>query len=413
MCGKPSTYKSCISARRQLIDERNDPVTLKQLAVSGETLGNNSKTQLKIATTEPIPSPTAWPNANARLLGLGVGLPVKSLDRLAQFSPLEFERFTLEWATDYLSSIEDVVEVQQRGGAGDKGRDVIVWLDSSDITPRRWRLYQCKHYATRLPTATASTEIGKVLYYTFIGDYSPPEEYWFVTHLGVVGTLQDLLDEPSKLKAHILANWSDHCADKKMKESVSLSAELTKHIEAFDFSIFKAKQPLDLINEHAKTRYHLPVFGLPLIDRPKPPAPPSTVGPGEMGYVSQLFDVIGENLGISVGQVTDFAHSDPHRRLFERSRITFYCAENLKELARDQMADAGFFETLVDEFHDGLYHVHTDDAGTGLKNLKATIQAAQSLQLGGHALSQHVSANDREGICHHMANDDRVRWCKT
>jgi hypothetical protein len=366
----------------------------------------------KAATLEPLAAVSPWPNANARLLGLGVGLPVKPLDRLAQFSAAEFERFTLEWASDYLSKQIGVFEVQQRGGAGDKGRDVVVWLDASSVIPRRWHLYQCKHYSTRLGTGVAATEIGKVLHYTSIGDYAPPEEYWFVTHLGVTGDLQDHLDDPEKLRAFVLDNWDDYCADKiTSKVKIELGPELRKHVEAFDFSIFRAKQPQAILDEHAQTRFHLTVFGAPLIDRPPPPAPPSSVAPGEVGYVSQLYRVIGGALGISVTQEADFAHALAHRKLFERSRITFYCAENLKELARDQMADAEFFNTLLDEFSDGLYHTYTG-MPAGLARLKSTIQAAQAMELGGHVLQPHVKANDREGICHQLANDDRVQWCE-
>src|SRR4051794_2536604 len=100
---------------------------------------------------ETLPPPSPWPGANARLLGLGLGLPVPPLTRLAQFSAAEFERFTLEWATGYLAnSLPSVYEVQQRGGAGDKGRDVIVWFDPPESSNRRWHLYQCKHYSAAL-----------------------------------------------------------------------------------------------------------------------------------------------------------------------------------------------------------------------------------------------------------------------
>src|SRR3954470_23881752 len=50
-----------------------------------------------------LPTPTPWPNVNARLLGLGAGLPIQPLDRLAHFSDVDFERFTLEWANGYLA----------------------------------------------------------------------------------------------------------------------------------------------------------------------------------------------------------------------------------------------------------------------------------------------------------------------
>lgn len=160
------------------------------------------------AALQVLPTPSAWPNANARLLGLGLGLPVDPLDRLAQFSAKEFERFTLEWAEGFLKSkIPGVHEVQQRGGAGDKGRDIVVWLDPPSSAPRRSHIYQCKHYGVALGPSPAAGEIAKLLYYTQLGEQSVPELYVFVTHKGVTGTMQDLLDAPEDLKAFILANW--------------------------------------------------------------------------------------------------------------------------------------------------------------------------------------------------------------
>ncbi|WP_409241164.1 ABC-three component system protein, partial [Escherichia coli] len=44
--------------------------------------------------------------------------------------------------------------------------------------------------------------------------------------------------------------------------------------------------------------------------------------------------------------LVDFQSSISHVKLFERSRITFYCSEGLKELARDQMANQEFFNSL-------------------------------------------------------------------
>jgi hypothetical protein len=361
-----------------------------------------------------LPAPTPWPNANARLLGVGAGLPVKPLDRLAKFSADDFERFTLEWASDYLPTQSEVFEVQQRGGAGDKGRDVIVWLDSPSTDPRRWKLYQCKHYAQRLGQGVAAGEIAKVLYYTLNGDYTSPQEYWFVTHKGVTSDFQDLLDDPSKLRAFVKDNWDKHCADAiTSKETIGLTSQMESHINSFDFSIFRAKQPLDLITEHSQTRYHLTVFGAPLIERPLPPAPPSSVMPTESGYIGQLYEVIGEAMSVSITTPADFSHEEAHQKLFERSRITFYCAEGLKELARDQMADAEFFNTLLGEFRDGLYFTYTAAGQTGLHRLKSTVSAAQSLQLGGHVLAPHVLAKDREGMCHQMANEGHLKWCGT
>jgi hypothetical protein len=368
----------------------------------------------KIGSAEAVPPPSPWPGANARLLGLGVGLPVSKLDRLAQFSASEFERFTLEWVSDYLATkVPEIVQVQQRGGAGDKGRDVLAWLDPTTSKNRRWRLYQCKHYASPIGTGPALAEIAKVIFYTQRGDYSCPEQYVFVTHKGITSPFQDLLDEPEKLRTYVIDNWGKYCRGEIRKEPVELDNELKEYIINFNFTIFTAKQPLELLEEHGQTRYHLTVFGAPLIERANPPTPPSEAEPGEAGYVTQLFDLIGEQIGYPVFSMSDFAHIDKHRRLFDRSRLTFYSTEGLKELARDQMADIKFFDSLLDEFCDGLYHWYSDTHDSGFQRLMNTVKGAQQLQLGGHALAPHVLANDREGMCHQMANEGRVQWCES
>ena len=83
---------------------------------------------------EAIEKPSKWPSANARLLGIGAGLPVNPLDRLANFSADDFERFVLEWADGYLQSkLPGVDDVQQRGGAGDK-RGIAVRVNWTQLT---------------------------------------------------------------------------------------------------------------------------------------------------------------------------------------------------------------------------------------------------------------------------------------
>jgi hypothetical protein len=359
----------------------------------------------------PLPAPTPWPGANARLLGVGAGLPVSKLDRLATFSADDFERFTLEWASGYLRKQLDVFEVQWRGGAGDKGRDVIVWLDAPNIKPRRWQLYQCKRYESNLGLAKAGVEIAKVLHYTFIGDYSIPDSYHFVTHRGVTSPFQDLLDDSGKLQAAMLSTWDDYSSVITSAKSIELTDDFREYVENFDFSIFGAKQPEELLREHAQTEYHLVVFGAPLIDRPAPPQPPSIVAATEARYVAQLYTVIGSHLQRQVNCLADFNANKFHLGLFTRSRLTFYSAEGLFELARDQFASSSLFDSLLEEFEHGLVYSYTDPSDPPIERLKNTVQAAQSLQLGAHPLAPHMNSKDREGMCHQLANKDVLDWC--
>jgi hypothetical protein len=154
------------------------------------------------------------------------------------------------------------------------------------------------------------------------------------------------------------------------------------------------------------------VFGAPLIERPPPPKPPSDVGPEERVYVAQLFEIIAQALGVAVTQISDFISDPQMNALFDRSRITFYSAEGLKELARDQMADAQYFDSLLNDFYNGLYHTFTPAGQTGLYRLRETIKAAQSLQIGAHVLEPHATPLDREGICHQLANVKKIEWCE-
>lgn len=289
----------------------------------------------------------------------------------------------------------------------------MLWLDPSEVTPRRSRIYQCKHYSSRLGVSSGILEIGKVLYYTWRGDYPVPEEYQFVTHLGVSSDFQDLLDVPSKLKQHVENQWDSKCKTAiTSKESVPLEGALKSHFDAFDFSIFKAKQPLELIDEHAQTKYHQFVFGPPLIDRPDPPQPPSTITATETVYVRELLKAISVEAGCEISSEEDLALGTPMERLFSRSRLSFYSAEGLKELSRDHMADAAYFTSLLDEFEQGLYHCYTDPAFHAVQRLRETIKGAQSLQLGGHVLSAYVNSADREGMCHQLSNSREVKWCE-
>ncbi|WP_395407891.1 ABC-three component system protein [Pseudoduganella sp. UC29_106] len=383
-----------------------DIIYLRRLTTEAR-LGKKNKDG--VLTSLPAPSP--WPGADARLLGVGAGLPIDKLARLATFSADDFERFTLEWASDYLGKTEEIFEVQWRGGAGDKGRDVIAWLDAPDVKPRRWRLYQCKRYDANLGLNKAGVEIAKMLYYTFIGDYTVPESYHFVTHRGVTSPFQDLLDDPEKLKAAMLSTWNEYASGISSSAKMDLNDSLTQYIKKFDFSIFRAKQPIELINEHAETKYHLVVFGAPLIDRAPPPQPPSVVAAAEARYIAQLYAVISSHLQKEVQCLSDFETSKYHVGLFKRSRLTFYSAEGLFELARDQFSSTALFDSLVDEFEHGLVYSYTEPSEEPIERLKNTVMAAQSLQLGAHALAPHMNSKDREGMCHQLANKDIVDWC--
>lgn len=379
------------------------------MAVESEPTKEGLSAGLSVFVAPPRPTP--WPKANTRLLGLAAGLPVDPAKRLAGFSPEEFERFALEWIDGYLS--EKYVEVQSRGGAGDQGRDLIGWIDLSSVLPRRADIYQCKHYKAKLGPSDVLPELGKLLYYTHRGDYPVPETYWLVSQKGVTGPMQNKIDAPAKLKAALISQWDKYCQHSITdKEEVLLSGKLLDHIENFPFHIVRVMQPLELLKQHAQTKYHLRVFGKPLVERPPPPMPPSEVDPIELKYVTQIYDGIAERFGVVVKCPEDFKGNTLATSIFQRARLTFYSAEGLKQLCRDSMDSADYFETLLDEFFDGLFMTYSMDYKDSLLRMMKTIEQAGVMQLGAHELAPLVEANDRAGICHQLANALRFVWKK-
>lgn len=371
-----------------------------------------------MSTFEPPPVPTPWPNANSRLLGIATGLPVDPMLRIQGFSADEFERFVLEWVDGFLRKqfaelgvIE--LEVQKRGGAGDKGRDVIAWKDPSGSPTRRCEIFQCKRYNVALGEGKFWVELGKLVYFTFKGAYPVPEAYWIVARKGVTNRLQDLIDVPEKLRQGLIAAWDKSCRDMiTEEESIPLESDFLEWVQSFPFEIARVKHVHELLKEHAQTNYHLRVFGKPLFERGPPPTPPSEVAPAEIVYIRRLYDAIAEYLKRIVDKPSDFHDHETCKALFERARLTFYSAEGLKELARDQMREERYFLTLMDELYDAIHMTYLMERENGLARLMHVVQQAMMIDVSGHELAPLVLPNDRAGICHHLANDGRLAWCK-
>lgn len=191
------------------------------------------------------------------------GLPIAKAARIQTFSPDEWEAFVEEWATSLASSYE---RVRRFAGSGDQGVDIAGFLTERGFNDE-WDNYQCKRYNHPLYPSDIWVEIGKIVYHSFIGEFNPPQHHYFIASKGIGTTLEQLLNNTPELKLQTLQNWADHCEAKiTSTRTIPLSGDLLNYFDQFDFSIFKSKSQLELIDEHAKTNYHVVRFGggLPL-----------------------------------------------------------------------------------------------------------------------------------------------------
>ncbi len=157
------------------------------------------------------------------------------------------------------------------------------------------------------------------------------------------------------------------------------------------------------------TRYYAHRFGGGLPNRPNTPSPPTSPAANEARYVQQLLDAYSDNLGRAFAAPADLASESPIADHFNRSRESFYSAESLRNFSRDTLPE-GAYDSLKDEFYDGLIDTAEANHTDGLERVRRTCDAARALQVAGHALAGTLSVRDRAGVCHQLANDDRLTW---
>jgi hypothetical protein len=299
-------------------------------------------------------------------------------------------------------------DVQRCGGAGDMGRDVIGYVQGSST---EWDNFQCKAYDVKLSIAVAVKELAKLCYYVDRGDYTLPRKYRFVAPLGAGTALNDAIKKGT-LRQELKDRWDKECANSiTSRLRVELNGSLLALVDSLDFSFVDALSPRELLERLQLTPYYAVRFGEGLPDRPAPQPAPETVDTTEVVYVRKLLDAYSEKERVNFDKASDAVNSGGWvTRHFNRSREQFYSAESLRAFSRDNLPPRTF-NALQDEYFNGVQIVYDRSHPSGLARLDATLGQALSLIITNNPLMPVTSQNDKYGICHQLANDNRLTWC--
>ena len=335
------------------------------------------------------------------------GPAIEPFKRLLLYSPDDWESFIDEWAAACLK--KKYKKVQRQSGSNDKGIDIAGFADAK-LLLGVWDNYQCKHYDHPLYPSDAWREIGKILWYSFKGAYAAPRAYYFVAPYETGTTLSQLLGNIPALRAELLKVWNAHCRDKiTTTTSVAMDGDFAAYVAKFDLSIFQTKPIREILEQHKTTPHYVPRFGGGIPARPKPEAPPDQIDANESGYIAKLFDAYGEHAKESVANAAALKKWSKLDQHFKRQREAFYHAESLRVFVRDKV-EPGTFESLQEEIYHGV--VDTCDANhtDGYERVVAVTNAAQALPINAHPLAPSTFVQDKHGICHQLANEDRLKW---
>jgi len=351
----------------------------------------------------PAPATAAYPSSY-----IAGGEPIPKVLRVQVFSPDQWETFIQEWASGQKSNYFKVV---RSGGAGDKGLDVICFATEA-LFEGDWDNFQCKRYDHPLQPSDIWIEIGKLVYYTWIGEYTLPRRYYFAGSRDIGTKLARLLAKPSELKLEAQQNWEEHCRKKIVGGvDIPLSDELLDHFDAIDFALFSSKSVLELVEQHSATPFHAVRFGGGLPTRPLVEVPPAEIAAAESRYVEQILEAYSDEAGSKVDH-SIVAADQSLVEDFLRQRTRFYNAESLRNFARDTVPP-GTFEKLQGDVLDGV--IDTCDAGHhehGRARMRSTLSQAAQLPLSSSPLVSVTNNSDKQGICHQLANADTLKWVK-
>jgi hypothetical protein len=324
------------------------------------------------------------------------------------YSSEEWEEFIREWVHSQKAKYSQVLRC---AGPNDMGVDVAGFTDSKGLYGI-WDNFQCKHYSKALSPSIASVEIAKILWYSFNKQFVVPRKYYFIAPRGCGPDLTKLLSDSAALCDYVIKNWTKQCSDKiTQKQTITLVGAFKSYVKTFNFSIFSYRTSLEIIDEHRSTPYYATRFGGGLPDRPMVLPPPAEVDINESKYVQQLFDAYSDHAKQEISKID---HLTTHQYLadhFHRQREFFYHAEALRNFARDTVPP-GTFEDLQSEVHAAVIDVEAENHEDSYARVNAVINTAAVLPLTSNALISVIKTQDKKGICHQLANDDRLDWRK-
>jgi len=337
---------------------------------------------------------------------VSIGKQIDPIHRIKLMSPEEWEILTEEW----LDTKDQYHSTEQIGGAGDMGRDVIAYIDNPKDNPKnyQWDCYQCKHYKKPLSASDIWAEFGKIIYYTFIKEFPIPNNYYFVAPQSIGGSLSTLLKDDAKLKEAIRNAWEKYCQDDITKtKSIPLANNLLVYFNQFDFSIFDKIVPKTIVKEHKKHPNHLPRFGGGLPSR-KSIEIPSVDIDKKLRYVEQLVKAYDSDSVDSINTL-DHIEDSKYYRHFKDSRKSFYKAEELRALTRDNLKEQ-VFEDFKEDILDGIINKVEEDFDNGYKKAKEVESEASKIIIDSNPLTETCRPVDKKGVCHHLINDKEISW---
>ncbi|MFB2779200.1 ABC-three component system protein [Shewanella mangrovisoli] len=301
------------------------------------------------------------------------------------------------------------VSVYRHAGAGDRGCDVIGFYSNKKFEGD-WDNYQCKQYNKAIPTDTGMHEIGKILYYSFIGEFSTPRNYYFVAPKGINRNLKSWILNPSKLKEKIISQWEKYCEFTIIDgDRIELTKDLENFISKYDFSTIGIIGIDEIIDDSKFKAILVELYGGDLPSAPSAEVPANIIET-EFNYVSKILDTYSDHDKKTYSKPDEIIGHDDFEEDFTEQRERFYSAEVFRAFYRDNTVNS-VLDNFENEILKGIKPTLRLDFPSSFIRMCNVLSEAGKLQPSGK-LAIHGKIDVKQGYCHQFANEDKLNWRK-
>lgn len=142
---------------------------------------------------------------------------------------------------------------------------------------------------------------------------------------------------------------------------------------------------------------------------------PPSISSDEELYVKELYKAYGEKTSTTDFSKEDLLNFSYLEDDFKDRRMEFYAAESirrgLQEVTGSSMANQ--FEVLKDETYAGVNDIARFPYSDGYIRLLKVMSHVTNLQMHSYLLKDSpywLNNSIKKGVCHHLVNDNRLRW---
>ncbi|WP_144440720.1 ABC-three component system protein [Streptomyces roseifaciens] len=363
--------------------------------------GSTGAENVSVSQYAPLPSAVSHNRFDTRT----------PLQQVFYWTPDQWEQFTCEWVRMRRDEL-GYLGVEIVGGTNDRGADVVAFMSDQRLNGV-WHCYQCKHHSADLTLDDALPEMIKPFVATLETSRTLPTRYTFVAPR-IHPRLKDTVLTPAELKKRFLAYMDGRTRPVAALPSATREAVRELAVRT-DFSMFWTVNLDEVLEVYSKSQLFASRFNLPPTGEPRKLLPPPVPQGNEARYLQKLLDVYQERFGVDIATVEDaFEHPSSGQHL-GRQRVAFFDAESLRMYARESVpGDA--YEELQDDVLANLIEVIDMDFPSGWDRLQEVLKASGQLVPTGSPLLTHLVSHfrnsQRKGMCHQLANDDKLTWCK-